>query len=148
MDAEIENHEKNCHACQEILNPPAKAPLHPWEWAERAWSRVHVDYAGPFEGSMFLIVVDAYSKWMKVVPVRHATSQTTIDKLRVIFGMHGLPEILVSDNGMPITSAEFQEFVSRNATHHVLTLLYHPASNELAERAIQSFKSAMKKMAT
>ena len=130
------------------LNSLAKAPVHPWEWPERVWSRVHVDYAGPFEGSMSLIVVDAYSKWMGVVPVRHATSQTTIYKLRVIFAMHGLPEMLVSDNGTPFTRAEFQEFVSNNAICHVLTSSYHPASNGLAERTVQTFKSAMRKMAT
>ena len=123
MDAEIKNRVKSCHACQENLNSPTKDPVHPWEWPERAWSRVHIDYAGPFEGSMFLIVIDGYSTY-------------------------GLPAMLVSDNGTPFTSAEFQEFVSRNAIHHVLTSSYHPASNRLAERAIQTFKSAMKKMST
>ena len=100
---------------------------------------MHVDYASPFEGSMFLIVVDAYSKWMEVVPIHHATSKTTIDKLRVIFVMHGLPEMLVSDTGTPFTSAEFQEFVTRNAIRHVLTSPYYPASNRLAERAHSDF---------
>ena len=97
MDAEIENRVKRCHACQENLNSPAKAPVHPWEWPEHAWSRVHIDYAGPFEGSMFWIVTDAYSNWMEVISVRHATSQTTIDKLRILFATHGLPEMLVSE---------------------------------------------------
>ena len=23
------------------------APIQPWEWPERPWSRLHVDYAGP-----------------------------------------------------------------------------------------------------
>ena len=64
---------------------------------------------------------------MEVVPVPHAMSQTTIDKLRIIFVTHGLPEMLVSDNGVPFTSAEFQEFVSRNPIRHVLTSPYHPA---------------------
>ena len=80
------------------LERPAKALLHPWEWPERAWSRAHVDYAGPLDGLRFLILVDAYSKWMAVVPVRNATSQTTIEKLRTIFSTHSLPEMLVSDN--------------------------------------------------
>ena len=99
MDSDIEQRVKNCQLCQQHLNAPAKAPLHPWEWPERAWSRVHVDYAGPMDGLMFLIVVDAYSKWMEVVPVKSATSQATIEKLRTIFVTHGLPEMLVSDNG-------------------------------------------------
>ena len=42
--------------------------------------------------------------WKLYVFVDHATSQTTIDKLRVIFVTHGLPEMLVSDNDTPFTS--------------------------------------------
>ena len=97
---------------------------------------------------MFLFVVDAYSKWMEVVPVRHATTQSTVEKLRLIFATHGLPEMLVSDNGSVFTSADFQEFMSRNSIRHVLTSPYHPASNGLAERAVQTFKAAMRKMST
>ena len=94
---------------------------------------------------MFLIVIDAYSKWMEVVPVKSATSQATIDKLRSIFVTHGLPEMLVSDNGTAFASAEFQEFTSRNAIRHIFVSPYHPSSNGLAERAVQSFKSAWRK---
>ena len=50
IDTEIENRVKVCHACQENVSSPAKAPVHPWEWPEHAWSHVHIDYAGPFEG--------------------------------------------------------------------------------------------------
>jgi len=36
-------------------------PMHPWEYPEKPWSRVHVDYAGPQLAKMFFIVVDVYS---------------------------------------------------------------------------------------
>lgn len=39
--------------CQAQSAMPAVAPLHPWEWPDRPWSRIHADYAGPFMGSMF-----------------------------------------------------------------------------------------------
>ena len=63
---------------------------------------------------MFLIVVDAHSKWMEVELVPAATSAHTIQKLRAMFTTHGPPELLVSDNGTTFTSADFQEFLSRN----------------------------------
>ena len=43
--------------------------------APKAWEWIHVDFAGPFQGSVFLIVVDAYSKWLEVIPM--ATTTTT-----------------------------------------------------------------------
>ena len=110
IDKAIEERVKSCYLCQQGQKSPAKAPLHPWEWPNRPWSRLHVDYAGPFMGKMFLITVDAYSKWIEVQLVPSATSQNTIQKLRSIFATHGLPEVLVSDNGTAFTSTEFQEF--------------------------------------
>ena len=121
------------------------APLHPWEWPERPWSRVHIDHAGPFQGKMFLVVVDAHSKWLEVVIVPSTTSQVTIQKLREIFATHGLPEVLVSDNATTFTSSEFQAFMTRNGIRHITSAPYHPASNGLAERAVQTFKEALSK---
>ncbi|CAC5401676.1 Uncharacterized protein K02A2.6 [Mytilus coruscus] len=74
MDSELENKVKTCHECQVNRHVPAKAPLHPWEWPEEPWSRVHIDYAGPLHGEMFLVCVDAHSKYMEVQVVNSATS--------------------------------------------------------------------------
>ena len=57
---------------------------------------------------------------------------------------NGLLEI-VSDNGTPFTSSDFQEFMQHNGIRHVTSSSYHPASNGVAERAVQTFKEAMKK---
>ena len=81
-----------------------------------------------------------------MIPVKSATSAVTIQKLRNIFAVHGLPRRIVTDNGTVFTSSEFEEFMTRNGIHHVCTAPYHPASNGLAERAVQTFKLAMKKM--
>jgi len=147
MDSAIEEAVKACDKCQLQRNSPAKAPLHPWEWPQRKWARLHIDYAGPMYGQMFLVLVDAHSKWLEVLPVGPtATSKNTVDKLREVFSTHGLPESIVSDNATVFRSAEFADFTSGNGIKHMFSAPYHPATNGLAERAVQTFKGAMKRM--
>ena len=120
--------------------------LHPWEWPSRPWARVHIDHAGPFQGKLFLLLVDAHSKWMEVHIVPSTSAEATIAKLRNIFATFGLPEQLVSDNGSSFTSTEFQKFLMEKGVKQILTSPYHPSSNGLAERAVQTFKNAVKKL--
>ena len=74
LDSAIVELGKSCTACLEAKQAPAKAPLHPWTWPSKPWQRVHVDYAGPFLGKNFLLVVDAHSKWGEVIEVSTTTS--------------------------------------------------------------------------
>ena len=143
LDQAIEDKVKSCHMCQVNQNAPVKAPLHPWEWPERPWSRIHIDHAGPYHNQLWLIIVDAHSKWLDIYPVSSTSSQTTIDMLRVSFSNHGLPEMIVSDNATSFTSEQFAEFCEKNGIHHVTSAPYHPASNGLA---VQTFKSGFDKM--
>ena len=46
---------------QESRPSPPVAPLHLWAWPDSPWSRLHLDFAGPFLGHMFLVLVDSYS---------------------------------------------------------------------------------------
>ncbi len=63
---------------------------------------------------MLLIVVDAYSKWLEVFPMKKITSTNTIECLRECFSRYGLPVTLVSDNGPQLKSDEFERFLMRN----------------------------------
>ena len=146
MDKELENKVKHCGQCQVNRKAPPVAPLHPWEWPQEPWERLHLDYAGPFMGHMFLVIVDAQSKWVDIYIVNQATSKATIDKLRTSFATHGLPRVIVTDNGSNFTSTEFEDFLTQNGIKHIKSAPFHPSSNGLAERAVQSFKNGMKKM--
>ena len=108
--------------------------------------RIHIDYAGPFMNRMFLVIVDAHTKWLEVHVTQTSTAAVTIQKLQQTFATLGLPETVVSDNGSAFTSHEFQEFMKQNGIAHVKNSPYHPSSNGLAERAVQTFKTAMKRM--
>ena len=144
LDADIEDRVRSCTECAKVQNMPVSAPLHPWPWANLPWQRIHIDFAEK-DGQHFLIVVDSHSKWLEVVPMTSTTSSKTIVELRRMFAAYGLPVELVSDNGPQLVSDEFETFLKRNGVKHTLSPPYHPASNGLAERNVQTFKQMLKK---
>ena len=50
IDKDIERLVSDCASCQEHRNVPQSTELHPWEWPDKLWSRLHADFAGPSNG--------------------------------------------------------------------------------------------------
>ena len=144
LDKDLEQCAQSCLDCQAVKNAPAVAPLHPWLWPAKPYQRLHLDFAGPFLGKMYLIVVDSHSKWPEVIEMTTTTSEKTIAELRKLFSAYGLPEQVVTDNGPKFTSEEFSVFMRLNGIKHIRVAPYHPSSNGAAERFVQTFKKAMK----
>lgn len=108
------------------------------------WKRILVDFTGPVLALMFLIVVDAHSKWMEVIPMSTTTTEKTLEVLHNLFTSYGLPEQLVSDNDPQFTSSELELCMRENGIKHIKSSPYHLASNGEAERFVQTFKHALK----
>ena len=64
----------------------------------------------------------------------------------ISFSQFGIPETIVSENGTCFVSGEFKCFLESNGIKHLTSAPYHPASNGLAERAIQIVKKGLKKI--
>ncbi|CAD6200371.1 unnamed protein product, partial [Caenorhabditis auriculariae] len=92
INADIENYVKTCHNCQQVQKAPVKTELFSWPQEDRPWSRIHIDYAGPFLGKMYLVAVDAYSKWPEIFEMTSTTSSATIKQLTELFAQFGNPE--------------------------------------------------------
>ena len=73
IDSDIEQTVQACTNCALLARDPARVPLHSWNFPRKLWQRLHMDYARPFRSKMWLILIDAYSKWPEV----HAMSSTT-----------------------------------------------------------------------
>ena len=80
MDKDIEAVVKSCKSCQTVRNSPPMAPLHPWLWPMRPWQRIHVNFAGPFQGRMYLLVSDAHSKCPEIIELKTTTANKMIIK--------------------------------------------------------------------
>ena len=144
LDGDIESVVRSCQDCQSVRNAPATAPLHPWLWPTKPWQRIHIDFAGPFQGRMYLLVIDAHSKWPEIVEMRSTTAYKTVEELRKLCAAYGLPEQVVSDNGPQFVSEEFTKFIKLNGIKHIKSAPYHPSTNGAAERLVQTFKKTMK----
>ena len=76
--------------------------------------------------------------------MKSTTAGATIKALRRLFAAYGLPNQLVSDNGLQFTSTEFAYFFTANGIKHIKCTPYHPSSNGCAERFVQTFKRALR----
>ena len=92
-----------------------------------------------------LVIVDAHSKWIEAVHTTSATSAAVMEVCRERFAQFRLPETVVTDNGSCFVGAEFEAFLKVNGIQHNTTAPYHPASNGLAERAVQVVKAGLKR---
>ena len=120
-------------------------PSAPWVWLTRVWQRIHIDFAGPFFDHMFLLVVDSHSERLEVemLPIK-VSSEGTIQCLRSLFAGYGLPDQLVSDNGLQFVNHAFKQFTRNNGVKHIRTSPRHPASNGAVEWFVRTFKDFLR----
>lgn len=82
-----------------------------------------MDFAGPFEGHIYLVVVDAHSKWPKVHIMDSTVAGKTIQVLQDLFSRLGIPHVLVSDNGPQFCSEQIRVFLESNTSAPRRTIL-------------------------
>ena len=73
---------------------------------------IHMDFAGPINGLSFLVVVEIF-------PMKNTDTHSTITILKQLFSQHGLPETLVSGNGIQFTSESFRHFCRSSCITHI-----------------------------
>lgn len=106
----------SCHVCQYTRNASLKFPLQQWPTTTVSWQRVHIDFAEDSKTKQLFVLVDSYSKWLKVFVMSSTTSCKTIERLRTLFSSYGLPEELMSDNGTAFTRFEFREILKKTVS--------------------------------
>ena len=65
--------------------------------------------------------------------------------VRKIFTVHGLPELLITDNGSQFVASVSESFCQSKGTHHTQTAPYYTHLNVEAKRLVETFKLAINK---
>lgn len=145
INSQIENLVNKCKMCQIYSNSLPKEPIINHEIYSTPWYKVGIDIF-EFKNEYYLIAVDYYSKYVEMMSLnKNMTANTVINKLKSIFARHGIPAIVMTDNGPQFTSEEFKNFSKQWNFEHKTSSPYHQQSNGQAERTIQTIKNIMKK---
>ena len=102
MSKHIKEMVQNCRLCR-VHSPTPVEPLQPSTLPEKARTRLGSDIM-EFGKQHYLIVADHYSRYIEVRRLDSLTSTSTIDKPKSIFAAHGIPKLLISDNGPQFSS--------------------------------------------
>jgi len=83
---------------------------------------MHIDHFGPFKEASegfkhILIIVDAFTRFSWLFPVKSTTSKEVIKHLTTLFNNMSNPVTLVSDRGTAFTSAELKKPSSSSIQH-------------------------------
>ena len=82
------------------------APLQPVQLPDKVWQQLALDIIGPFNDlkhKFVIVLVDYYSMWSEVAFETEVTTDKMIQFLDNVVAREGLPQFLVTDNGVQLT---------------------------------------------
>jgi hypothetical protein len=150
MHVDVGKYINACDLCKEtkapntILRPPMGSARIP----DIPWSNISIDYKGPFVRSRsgyiyILVVIDNFSKFVLLHPLRKADAKKTIKFLHdEVFLKYSVPNSITSDNGPSFKSKEFANFLESWEIDHQKIPYYHAQGNQ-AERVMKVIGSAI-----
>lgn len=134
---------QNCRTCIKERTNHTK-PLMPTDLPERPWQKLGADLF-TLKGKVYLLVVDYYSRYVEVANLSLTKSADITAHLKSMFAHHGIPKVLVSDNGPQFAARSFSTFAANYEFQHITSSPKFPQSNGEAERAVQTVKNLLKK---
>jgi len=116
---------------------------------EEPWATLCPDFVGPLPRSkhgnqMLLVMIDRFSKWTELVPLRSATAESLKKAFRErIIARYGVPKVVITDNGVQFI---FKSFLAEMGISQQFTAPYTPQENP-TERANRSVKTMIAQFA-
>jgi len=139
MYKDIDKCVKSCLRCQCYRPKPITKNLSNIPTpVERPFVRVGLDIVGPLpitnKGNQYLIVlVDYTTKWVEAMPLKNIESQDVIYFLKDVFARHGVPEIIVTDNGPQFSSDITKTMIDLYGSWVQFVAPHHPEANGQVE---------------
>lgn len=117
--------------------------------SERVFQKLYLDYLRPYPRSRsgnigIFVAVDHLSKFPFLKTVKNGTVESVVKFMEEeLFHCFGVPETVVSDNGVQFKSKMFNDLLKKYNVKHVYTAFYSPQANA-SERGNRSVLAAIK----
>lgn len=141
MRTKVKEHIANCLKCIAYSPPSGKVEgiLHSIPKGNVPLDTLHIDHLGPIDKECHVkkyvfLVVDAFSKYVKLYATKSTASKEVIKSLKDYFANYSKPRVIISDRGSSFTSQEFESFVRERDIKHILIATGSPQSNGQVER--------------
>lgn len=151
MSTQIRDFISNCSTCKETKSPnqTLRPPMGAQILVEHPWQFLYTDLLGPYPrskagNSYILVVLDKFSKFVLLKPLKRATAQEIVKFLESeVFHVFGVPKTLFSDNGVQYRSKELKSLLEKYGIGHMTTATHAPQANA-SERVNQSILAAIR----
>ena len=128
-----------CDTCRRNRPTQREQPLRPVELPGRPLEKVAMDIFH-YKRNDYLVIIDYYSRWIEIKQLTSLTSDCVISHVKTVFTTHGIPDVVVSDNGRQFAWDEFRKFAKSWCFAQHTKNPYSPQENGMAERAVQTAK--------
>ncbi|KAK4328256.1 hypothetical protein Pmani_001374 [Petrolisthes manimaculis] len=128
IDKDVEETIKWCIPCAS-LDPRKQANPVNMTTMKGPWEVIHIDICGPFPSGDYIIgIIDAGSRWPEVFVVKSTSTNIVTSILEKCLCTHGVPTVIVSDNGPQFRAREFNQFCNKwGIQHHKVYTLSPPS---------------------
>ncbi len=144
MQKDIHEYIGKCKKCIKSYMPHIKpVPMKPMQ-CESPWHTISIDLIGPFAKSpkqnrTVLVIIDNFTKWIELFPLRDAKAKQIINCLKKVFTTYGFPSTVISDNANQFGSNAYFDYLTSVGIKPYFIPPYHPQSN-ITERYNQTVK--------
>lgn len=146
LTRDVQTYVSNCDTCNTLRWKQPKETLTAHQIPSLPWSKLGMDLFA-LNGTHYLISVDYYSDYWELDELSDTTASTVIECCKCQFSRHGIPNIVITDNGPPFSSMDFQTFSTVWDFKHLTSSPYHSQSNGKAESAVKIAKTLLRKAA-
>lgn len=154
LSAKLDRFTQSCVSCILASRKAGKKEglLYPIPKDEIPLTTYHIDHLGPLTASSkqyryIFTVMDSFSKFVWIYPVKSTTADEVIKKLDLQKSVFGSPKRIISDRGSAFTSTAFDLYCESEGIEHLLITTGVPRGNGQVERIHGVIVPALAKLA-